>query len=443
MKWYWPVIFATIAIVVLSPSVVAAQEPVVQVSSSGAYPLVIDGIEVTEFPAEVPVGTTVCASDNPDHLPVYLSNVERINFLRWSHGPTDLCTTFNEPGNFTAIHGVEVQLIINSEVRAERVSKWVTRGESTPLTVPEQVDESPGVRYLFEEWTAGEDRFSPQNSIVPTQNLSLEVKWTKQYFLELVGPADVSLSGQGWHTAGGNVVIEAEATSPEIDIDTRFEFRDWEDLSDPAFIIPNQGRAFQTTIAMNNTYKIRANFHITFHVKVVNPDQELRNVWAPEGESVSVETPQNIEREAEKERLSFKGWEGADIELAKDTLIVTGPMNVKAIYESQFKVSVEAQFGVTSGDGWYAEGEVATIKVPEFPSALFFMNRSFSGFDGYSTDGPVLELEVTEAVTVTATYQTTVDFRLLGLIIAGLVVVGIIYLITQREYNRRRRVVRW
>jgi len=437
MKWYWPAIFVFIAIGVLSPAVVVAQEPAVRVSSSGPYPLLIDGSEVTDFPAEVPVGTRVCASSDP----VYLNDVERINFQRWSHGSTDLCTTFDEPGDFTAIHGAEVLLTINSQARQFRETKWVLKGAPTLISVPEEVVERPGVRYLFEEWTSGETRFSPQNRIVPSRPLSLEVKWTKEYFLELVGPEDVRLVGQGWHKAGQGVVIQADSSSSEIDVDTRFEFRNWEVISNPAIVIPNQG-SFQTTIRMDNTHVIQANYHVTFHVVVENPDRELNNVWLAEGKPLSLETPPIIEQEAEKSRLSFKGWEGADIELAKGTIIVSAPMKVKAIYVRQFYVTVEAKYGVT-GDGWYDEGDVATIKVPQSPSAVFFLNRSFSGFDGFSTEGPVLELPVKGAVTVTAVYQTSVDFRILGIIIGALVVVGLVYLVTQREYNRRRRVIRW
>ena len=372
---------------------------------------------------------------------MYLSDVDRISFQRWSHGPTDLCIIFNEPGDFTAIHGAEVLLTINSEVREYRQSKWVPKSVPTLLSVPELVEERPGVRYLFEEWTLGESRFNPQNRIVPNRPLSLEVRWSKKYLLTLVGPADVRLVGQGWHKAGASVVIKAQDSSPEIETDTRFAFREWEVISNPAVVIPNKG-SFETTIRMDNTHEIRANYHITFHVVVENPDGELLNVWRAQGESVALETPSILDREDEKERLSFNGWQGAEIEAPKGTIIIKEPIVVKALYDRQFKVNVEAKYGVT-GDGWYTEGEIATISVPESPSTLFFLNRSFSGFDGYTTEGPVLQLPVTGAVTIAAAYKTTVDIRMLAIIIGALVAVGIVYLVTQREYNRRRRVVRW
>ena len=438
MKWYWPAIFVILTLGALSPAVVGAQEPAVQVTSNYPYPLRIDGVDVTIFPAEVPAGAQVCATSEPD----YINENERIVFQRWSHGPTDLCTTFNEPGEFTAMYGPEILLTIDSQAKEFRETRWVTKGAPALLSVPEEVVERPGVRYLFEDWSTGENRFSPENRIVPIRPLTLEVRWTKEYLLKLVGPEGVSLVGEGWITAGTTRTIQAEASTSETGADIRFEFREWEVISNPAIVIPNVG-SFQTTIRMDNTHEIRANYHDTFHVVVTNPDKELNNVWVPLGGSVPVDTPSIIDRDEEKERLSFQGWEGADIDTAKATITVTGPMRVKAIYERQFKVTVETKFAVISGDGWYTEGEVATISVPETVSTVFFLNRSFSGFDGFSTEDPVLELQVNEAVTVTAAYETSVDVLLLGLIIGAVVAVGLIYLVTQREYNRRRRVIRW
>ena len=71
---------------------------------------------------------------------------------------------------------------------------------------------------------------------------------------------------------------------------------------------------------MDNTHEIRANYHITFHVVVENPDGELLNVWRAQGESVALETPSILDREDEKERLSFNGWQGAEIEAPKGTV---------------------------------------------------------------------------------------------------------------------------
>ena len=45
--------------------------------------------------------------------------------------------------------------------------------------------------------------------------------------------------------------------------------------------------------------------------------------------------------------------------------------------------------------------------------------------------------------TITASYSTVVDVSSLLLVVAALLVMGVIYLITQREYNRCKRGSRW
>lgn len=50
---------------------------------------------------------------------------------------------------------------------------------------------------------------------------------------------------------------------------------------------------------------------------------------------------------------------------------------------------------------------------------------------------------MTGSLTISATYATKVDTTTLFLAIAALLSIGVIYLITQREYNRRKNRARW
>ena len=408
----------------------------VRVTSTAPYPLLIDGEETT-LPAEANIGSQACIITNPG----YLSETERLAFQRWSDGSDDLCITLDQPREFSAIYRQEFLLTIGSEVRDFRESRWVPRGAPTLLSVPELVDERPGVRFLFEEWTGGETRFSAQNRIVPNRPLTLEVRWSKEYFLELAGPENVRLVGQGWHKEGQNVVLKAPETAFSVGEDERLQFDDWEVISNPAIVIPNRQQAI-TSIKMDGTHTIQANYNVAFQVTVETPNGTIQKDWFDAGKEVPVDTPPIIEVTPGRERLNFKGWVGAEVEGARGFVVVNGPLQVTADYDRQFFVNVEAKYGVT-GDGWHNEGEIATIKVPESPSAVFFLNRSFSGFEGYTTEGPILELPVTGPANVAASYQTQVDVKFLILAILVIAIVGVVYFFTQREYNRRRRRTRW
>ena len=437
MKWYWPAIILTIALGwALWPSHAGAQVTAVRVSSSAGYPLLVDGEEVSRFPAVTQVGSRACILTNPG----YLSDTERLAFQGWSHGSTDTCVTFEEPGDYTALYGTEFLLTIDSEVRDYREIKWVPRGVPIPLEVPELVDERPGVRYLFEEWSIGEARFSPQNQLVVNRPLNVEIEWSKEFYLELTGPEGVTLVGQGWHKDKQNVVLKAEATAESPSADQRLQFKLWEVTSNPAVIIPNRQQPL-TSIRMDDTHTIEANYDVAFQVKIETPLTVTTDFLA-QGKKVQIDTSPTIEENPGKEWLSFKGWEGTDVNTPSGSVVVDGPLNIKALYDREYMVEVEAPYGVT-GDGWQVEGTVAAIKVPEKPSAIFFLNRSFTGFDGYPNEGPTLGVPVNGPLSVTATYETSVNWTWILVAIMILAVVGGVYFFSQREYNRRRRRSRW
>ena len=436
MKWYLPAIILAIAVTgVLWPSLAGAQGAVVRLTSGDAYPLLIDGQEAT-LPVTVPVGSQACILTNPGNV----SDTERRSFQNWSHGPTDECVTFEEPGEYSPLYRTEYLLTIQSEVREFRVTQWVPRGVPSMLTVPELVEERSGVRYLFDEWSSGEARFSPQNRIVVNRPLTVTVTWSKEYFLEMTGPEGIGLVGEGWHKAKQNVVLKADATGASPEEDQRLQFKRWEVTSNPAIIIPNRQQPL-TSIRIENTHAIEAVYDVAFRVNI-ETDSSNTTEWLAQGKKVEFESPTPIEKDPGKERLNFKGWEGIDVGTPKGSVFVDGALNIKALYDREYKVEAEAAYGAT-GDVWYVEGTVATIKVPEKPSAIFFLNRSFTGFDGYPNEGPILKLPITGPVTVTATYQTSVNWTWIVVAIAILGVVGVIYYFTQREYNRRRRRARW
>ena len=118
------------AVWLLAPAPVSASEQLL-VSSNGPSALLIDGEMKTRFPVAAELGAEACVSSRLS----YISDVERLAFTGWSHGPKDECVTLLEPGDYTAIYTHEVLLKIRSDVRAYRTSAWVpTPPGRTPLT---------------------------------------------------------------------------------------------------------------------------------------------------------------------------------------------------------------------------------------------------------------------------------------------------------------------
>ena len=296
------------------------------------------------------------------------------------------------------------------------------------------VEERPGVRFTFDEWTGGELRFSPSNRIVPNRPITLEVKWTKEFFLGLEGPEGVRLVGSGWHGDRQAVVLKAPATVDGPSEDVRQRFVRWNPVSNPALVIPSDSQAI-TRIVMDDAHVIRAEYLTEYQVVVQNPLGTINQAWIAKGEELTLDTPPTIDIVADQERFNFTGWEGADFDSPKGFVVVNGPLKAIALYDREFMVKVEASYGA-SGEGWYTEGETAIIKVPENPSSILFLKKVFNGYHGYPGAGSTLPVPVTAPVSISTAYRTNVEAKGLSIAVGALVAVGVIYLVSQRVYGR-------
>jgi len=176
---------------------------------------------------------------------------------------------------------------------------------------------------------------------------------------------------------------------------------------------------------------------------VVSDDlREKSREFIPKNKEIIIETARFLEIEPGKERLVFREWQGVDLDKLTGSVKVDEPKTINASYDTEFNITVESPYG-SSGDGWHKAGSTAIISVPEKPSAIFFLNRSFNGFDGFLTTGAELPLLVEGPSNITASYSTKVDLKFVFIIVAIAAVAIVVYFFSQREYNRRRRRGRW
>jgi hypothetical protein len=421
-----------LAVWVLLPTAAAAQERQVVVNSTARYPITIDGVEVASFPALTRPGSKVCVLTKES----YVSEEERLVFTGWSHGPQAACVTLDEPGAYTIQYSHEVLLQVRSQLRAYRSSTWVPRGTRTRLKVDAVVVERPGVRYSFEEWTGGESRFSPENTIAPVRPTALEVKWKKEYLLELEGPEGTRLVGFGWHPEGSAVVLKAPLIIPSAGQNERHQFVGWEGVSNPAVDIPGAGQPI-LTLRMDDTHKIRGHYKKSYLVDVRSPLGVIKSEWVLEGAQLAIEAPPTVEVDANKERITFKGWEGAGLgSSAKQTVVVDRPLTINALYDTEYYLKVVSPYGAT-GDGWYTKGKTATVKVPANPSSLFFLKKVFAGYAGDAAGlDPDIKVPVTGPMTIIGSYRSQIELVTLSIAIGVLLLVGVVYLLSLHLQKR-------
>jgi hypothetical protein len=85
-----------------------------------------------------------------------------------------------------------------------------------------------------------------------------------------------------------------------------------------------------------------------------------------------------------------------------------------------------------SGGGWTNAGKVVTVTVPATSQKNLFMTAHFTGFAGYSGKSTTLQGIVNGPVSVTANYVTSLDLRVLLILIGALLAAIILYGLVRR-----------
>ena len=405
-------------VLLLGSTAVFAQEPPITVTTDSPFPLLVNGLPAEELTTEVLPDDQVCVQEPLS----YLNQRERWAFRSWSHGPTTLCVTLTEPGVYRATYDHEFVVHIDSEVGQIRVSNWVVDGTRVEVGVPETVHDGERTRWHFQQWGQGESPFTPINIVAPLEPMDLKPTWTKEYLVEIQGTEDVELEGSGWHEAGSLLALRAPAVVESETEGERLKFAFWRTVGVPVLAISEAGAA-STGISVDGPYTLRAEYDKEFLVIAKSPFGVLSSQWVKEGEGLVLEAPPIQETVPGERRLIFQRWVGQEgLTYPKITGVANGPINITAVYEQQFMVSVESPFGA-SGGGWYSVGAMAPISVPEEGgSTKVIFKRSFKGFVGYPQDRSRIDVAVDKPLAITALYGNKLDWSTLGLILLAALV---------------------
>ncbi|MBI4311234.1 MAG: hypothetical protein HY681_05565 [Chloroflexi bacterium] len=394
------------------------------VSTTPPLPLLING-ERAQSPTRAPLGALACI-DRPVE---YVSEVERYVFQGWENGAKTECVTLDSSSQYRALYSQEVLLVVRSKVRAYEKSAWVSRGSLVRLAVPDLVETDPGVRFRFDEWTGGETPFSTQNAIALFRPTVLETKWTKEYQLSIEAPEGAP-AGISWYPENQAVVLKAPSELYTPDRRGRLRFLRWESIGARSAVIPDVQNPV-TTLVADAPHTVSPVYQREYLVVSRVPQSPVKRLWIPEGEDFMAEAPSSIDGTPGEDRWRFTGWDGADLQTPRGTVVVERPLELKALYKRQFMVRVLAPYG-SSGEGWYDEGAPATIHVPQVPGGTLFFRRVFDGFPGLQASSPDLEVNVTGPLIVTALYRSSLDLVSLGAVIGALLIALAIYFFKEK-----------
>lgn len=259
----------------------------------------------------------------------------------------------------------------------------------------------------------------------------------------LQGPPRVPLGGSGVYTEGTVMAIKAPNLFGAETDGERLMFVAWENVGQAIPVIPNPEKP-TTIITVDAPYTLEAKYKKQFLVVAATPSGTVLRQWVDDGEEMSLEIAPILETIPGLERMVFKRWDGQEALTSPNISgAVVNPLRLRAVYERQVKISVEAPHG-SAGEGWYPIGSTATVTVPEQVSNRYLFKNQFVRFAGYGPGQATVQILAQEPTTISAVYQTRIDLLVLGLLIVGIAIglpvqLGLIYIVGRWLFSLKRR----
>lgn len=166
------------------------------------------------------------------------------------------------------------------------------------------------------------------------------------------------------------------------------------------------------------------------------PSSPTNDNWFDENTEVSINIQKTTEVEPNKVRQEITGWsldkaEFWNIEDDGSTSFTTPPILMNEYHQVdffdtyQYKLNVVSDSGVTTGSGWYEQGETVPIGVDAGGDGLIL--NSLSEWEGADVtyDGNTAQVFVDGPVTVTAKLEKNYSL-LIGVIVVPILIIGFV-----------------
>ncbi|MEM3061263.1 MAG: hypothetical protein QW265_02505, partial [Candidatus Bathyarchaeia archaeon] len=188
-----------------------------------------------------------------------------------------------------------------------------------------------------------------------------------------------------------------------------------------------QTRAITELAERGHTFE----YYIEHELLVADPHGMNSREWLKDGSDVSLSAKEVVPiKDKKDERDIFQYWSinGVPNEANSISLKMSKPYVVKAVYGREYRVKVSSEFGhpaLDESEGWYGEGEEATVSVEqELPlEGLMGFLGGKRIFDGWYSDGGLesrmakFTLVVDEPKSLRAEWRTDITMPIVILIV--------------------------
>jgi hypothetical protein len=165
--------------------------------------------------------------------------------------------------------------------------------------------------------------------------------------------------------------------------------------------------------------------------------------WYDEGASVTTGTATPVIPSGSDTQYVFKTWlvDGTAKLGNPVTIVMDAPHTVTAEYKTQYKLTVNSQYGTTGGSGWYDAGGTAefsvTSSVPESgimgSLGVKYLFKSWTGDSSATTPQAAVLMDSPKTVTALWTKDYTQFYTIIGAIAAIIVALIVVLIVVLRR----------
>ena len=319
-------------------------------------------------------------------------------------------------------------------------TRWVPSGVPVTIHAPSRIEESKDIIHVFRRWKIGFNPLSTNNTIVVTKPTIVEAVYDT-YLKVTIYIKPFNRKTTLWVKYGSNLIKIFNTTEKANGRTYRFKnlyaIGEYSKYSTPPNIL---------FIKVYSPVKVIVEYVPEFKVYIKLPSGIIRKIVGLYDEITIPE----IEREVtfDNVRYVFRYWliqSETGIEYVKSLnlrYIVTSDVNITAIYDVEYKVTISSPLGIQSS--WVKANSEFYVYQPVKLPATFFTYRVLESYvvDGRVLKAPstgVVRIVVDKPTTIIAVYKYVIDWLHIGLLVASIFLIVLGYLLYVHFFGKGKK----
>ncbi len=403
----------------LGVTVIQLSPATITVKTSGLVPS--NPATVHYVQAGVPETATIDGiwSDNVDYgSTLSIDNTVAVSSTK-RYSTTDTTSwTVTQAATYSVNYATQDYLTVQSERGNPEGTGWYDQGSTVQFYVDSIVNETDGIRYVFNGWSGDSTQIDNTSSLVMTSPKTVIANWKLQYFLTIHSDQG-NAQGVGWYDSGTTAQFSVPSLVDQGD-GTGYAFNGW---SGDSTQIDNT-----SSLVMTSPKTVTANWKEQCELTVtIVPPGVTAGVgagWYDKGTTATISMPDVIGAGTGIQYV-FSGWEVDGGRVAGNSISVEMYSHHSALakYTLQYYLTIQSDMGTPQGIGWYTSGTQASISVTSPLGAI--VRHVFTGWSGDSSGtSAATTISMDSPKSVIANWRT--DYTQLYILIGGILAVGML-----------------